>query len=250
MRLSAKRVVGVLVLCLAVATGVWAGSNAWVGKDGTRHELHGADYAFIEGGEAFDVSELADGETRVFGSGDRLITAQRDGDTVTLSRERAGDESAIDITCELPDDTCRIATVDDGDEERIALIIQKTRECHGEDCEMYVTKFGGHSGHMAEVILERAGGEAHAEILADVLVGGSLKADDDLVLVHGSPANVEVLRFDDDRVMLSCPEGDATLRVDAEEAEDVFLCPKHSVAMERHAQIHRRHRVKVIQSEK
>ena len=45
--------------------------------------------------------------------------------------------------------------------------------------------------------------------------------------------HANVLRFDDGKVVLTCPEGDAKIHVEQEEAEDTFLCPKHSVPMEK-----------------
>ena len=35
-----------------------------------------------------------------------------------------------------------------------------------------------------------------------------------------------------DTVALSCPEGDTSMHVSKEEADDVFLCPKHSLPLE------------------
>jgi hypothetical protein len=49
----------------------------------------------------------------------------------------------------------------------------------------------------------------------------------------------------DDKVSLRCPEGDTTMRVDKSEAEDVFLCPKHSVPLEQVKSKGRVHEIKV-----
>jgi hypothetical protein len=58
----------------------------------------------------------------------------------------------------------------------------------------------------------------------------------EIVADFDSPGHGDVMIFHadplDGKTVLRCPEGDATVRVDEEEADDTFLCPKHSVPME------------------
>jgi len=44
---------------------------------------------------------------------------------------------------------------------------------------------------------------------------------------------------------LRCPEGDTTMRVKKEEVDEVFLCPKHSLPLEKAPSKGRVHRIKV-----
>jgi hypothetical protein len=48
-----------------------------------------------------------------------------------------------------------------------------------------------------------------------------------------SPSGGKMHMLHTDGATLACPEGDATIHVKKEEANDVFLCPKHSVPMEK-----------------
>ena len=75
--------------------------------------------------------------------------------------------------------------------------------------------------------------EGNCEELEDMHHGGEVEVVADIH--HGGHGNVMIFRSDelDGKVMLRCPEGDATVAVEQDEAEDVFLCPKHSIPMEK-----------------
>jgi hypothetical protein len=66
---------------------------------------------------------------------------------------------------------------------------------------------------------------------------------------HSKHGNVMFIS-EDARISLRCPEGDTTMRVEKEEAEDVFLCPKHSVPLEKVEFKGRVHEIKVRTKEK
>lgn len=265
----------VVVLGLALVAAVAGEKNVWVTDDGDHHNLHGNVMFIGEDGDAFDLSDLADGETRVFGTGEKQVTVTRDGDEATIVREASGDESGMEITCQLDRDTCKIMT-DDGDPEKIVIMIQKTRECvDGEgDCIhdidlMDVGVFGddvhtimirktvecddegnctedvSHMGH------PHAEGHAVIEMITDGEHGGE-------VVVIGEGGNWVgdhamgnmIFISKDDKVTLRCPEGDTTMRVEKTEADDVFLCPKHSVPLEKAKPNQRVHEIKVRTKEK
>jgi hypothetical protein len=248
----------VLGLALTAAIAGEAEKHVWVSADGGHHSVHGNVMFIAEDGEAFDLSDLADGETRIFGTGEKQVTATRDGDVATITREPSGDESGLEITCHLSKDTCKIMT-DDGDPEKVMIMIKKTRECiDGEgdcdeglelmdlgftsddahtivirktvecddegNCTEDVTHHGGPHGDAEAIIELHAGVDAAGEVIV-VGEGGSWVGD------HAEGNVVFITR--DDKVSLRCPEGDTTMRVEKNEADDVFLCPKHSVPLEK-----------------
>ncbi len=234
---------------------------------------HGKQHVLIEDGEAFDLSDLADGETRVFGVGDKQVTVSREGDLATIRRARGAGDPEMEITCRLSSDTCKVITSED-DPSRVMLVIQKTRECENGvgDCddELLDLDLGG-EGHAVLVrkIVE-CDEEGNCEETADVTTHGDahghamIRIEDfegslpeDLVFVGedgkwvgdtGGKRVVVVGR--DDRVALRCPEGDATMRVDKDEAGDVFLCPKHSVPLEQVETKARVHKIKLHEENK
>jgi hypothetical protein len=58
-----------------------------------------------------------------------------------------------------------------------------------------------------------------------------------------------VVFIGDNKISLRCPEGDTTMRVEKAEVEDVFLCPKHSVPLEKVESKARVHEIKVRKKE-
>lgn len=261
----------VTVAALALLAGAaLAVESVWVSDDGKRHKLHSSGHAMFigEDGEAFDLSELADGETRVFGTGDKQVTASRDGDTATIRREATDEKPELEITCLLTKDTCKIATADH-DSDEVFIIVQKTRECvNGEgDCDHELGDLhlgdGSHTivirktvdcddeGNCTESEDASSFGEAHGHATIHV-ESASAGAGEGVVIVSegdhliGEHAKGNIFFISDDsKVSLRCPEGDTTMRVEKEEAEDVFLCPKHSLPMEKVKTKGRVHEIKV-----
>jgi hypothetical protein len=187
-----------------------------------------------------DLSELADGETRVFGAGDKQVTVERNGDEVTITREKRGEETRS-FTCRIDRDSCKVLTFED-DPAKVMIVMEKSRECHDGvgDCAVEVE---------ADAIAVDG-----AQVLVKKFVDCDSQQDDDCaklvdVIVeahphHGHHGEMRVRHLGaSDDVLLRCPEGDALLHVDKEEAEDTFLCPKHSVPMER---VSTPHKIKVI----
>jgi hypothetical protein len=257
--------IAVAGIAVVAAVATTADDNVWVSDDGHHHYLHAGEHNtfFHEGATEFDVADLADGETRVIGVGDKQITATRSGDEVTLSRPATGDDSALSITCRLSTDTCKVLTFED-DPEKVMIVIKKTREC--------VDGVGDCDVDVDITALGDIGEDSHARIIVRKTVEcddeGNCTESDDVTegsfhghgMVHvesaaGSPGEVVVIEKggpgqlvfigESDKAVLSCPEGDTTMRVDREEADDVFLCPKHSVPLEKQKTGHTMRRIEV-----
>ena len=121
-----KRTVGILTFAVALllAGAATAGGGVWVSDDGAEHKIGSHAIFFDDDGEAYDLAELEDGETRVFGSGDKQITASRDGDIIAIDSSDGGDEHGIRIECEVGRDSCKVMTFGEND-EKVALMIKK-----------------------------------------------------------------------------------------------------------------------------
>jgi hypothetical protein len=164
MRQAGKRlgmVSGLLVLAVGVAVSA---DRVWISDDGDELEV-GPHAIFLDSeGESFDLSELEDGETRLFGSGEEQLTARRDGDTVTLERPAVGNEGALRVECRIARDRCRVLTFED-DSRRVAVMVEKSR--------------GGDSGTLTldEEILAGPDGETTI-VIRQVGVGACEQADE------------------------------------------------------------------------
>ncbi len=101
-------------------------------------------------GNTVDLSELRDGETRIFGSGEKELVATRNGDSVTLEGAATADHSAISVDCRLGSDSCRVTTFDGND--RIMIQIEKERVCENGvgDCDDGVMVMAGRPGNIPE----------------------------------------------------------------------------------------------------
>ena len=77
-----------------------------------------------DGATSYDLSELYDGETRIFGFGERQVSAVRDGDNVSISRPQSDDDDDL-MTCKIGRDTCHVMTYDD-DPEKVSVMIART----------------------------------------------------------------------------------------------------------------------------
>ena len=265
-----KKMLSVLVMALVallIAGGAAADEKkgTWVSDDGHRMAIHAAAQAamFIgdDGGESFDLSDLADGESRVFGEGDKQITATRVGEAVTIIREAGGDERALEVICTVDKDTCQVITFDENP-EKVMIVVQKTRKCVNGvgDCDATIDLtldcLGGLDGGKLDCLGGLDGGKLHT-IMRKVICDdeGNCETTEDIHSGHPRHGEIKIIAdFDgtgphrnvmflaDDaglgQVMLRCPEGDSTVHVETEEAEDTFLCPKHSVPMTKVAQPH------------
>jgi len=251
-------VFAVLALALVWAAASAAGGGVWVSNDGTTRTIDGGTMVLLGDDEGLDLSELADGETRVLGSGDTAVTVARTGNVATIRRAAVGDHEAIDVRCELDRDTCKVVTSAD-DPDRVTIVVRKERECtNGEgDCDQSVwladamgdahrvivrsTVHCDDEGECAEI----AGTAAAPHVVRIETLAGAGSGGQAFVVDSGDGVKSEVIVVPrGDSVLLRCPEGDATLSVKKDEAEQVFLCPKHSVPLER---VESRHGVRRVQ---
>jgi len=238
--------------CATLAGGMAAaGEHVWVSADGERHDLaHGNAIFLAEDGDSFDVAELADGETRTFGSGEKQVVATREGDRVTIRRAATADDAEMSVVCLIGSDTCRIMSLA-GDPAKIAIMVRKERECVSgdDDCDLDLDVDVLSAGDGAQKIIVKTiecgdssdcahveaivdSAEAHAEHEVTVRqLGLSEGGKQGLFITEGG--DVHVLTVSPDTVTLRCPEGDTTMRVSKEEADEVFLCPKHALSLEK-----------------
>ena len=227
------------IAALGCAAAAVAGGGVWVSSDGETHGIHnGGKVVLVGGGDGFDLSQLADGETRVFGAGDRAVTATRRGDVATITRAASGDAEAIDLGCDLGRDKCRIVT-STSEPERVMIVVQKERSCvdgEGDCAEVSVDGMDALPGDGQQITIRKVlhcDDPDHCES-SEVEGGAPLMFMRSLEgLDHPEMSELILALPQGDAVLLRCPEGDATLRVKKDEAQQVYLCPKHSQPMQK-----------------
>jgi len=167
--------------------------------------------------EKVDLSELRDGETRTFGTGEDVITATREGDTIRLTLPHG--ERTID--CSVGKGNCyAFTTIGDGDGPSVLMLSNVDDDGEGErKVEVVKIVTGDGAGHAQSLL-----NWVHDE---DVYVdGGEIK----VVTKVGGPRDLLTVIGEDGR-QLRCPEGDSTLSLDDED-DGIYYCPKHNVEME------------------
>jgi hypothetical protein len=184
--------------------------------------LHGAAHdgeIFFADGDRFDLSDLADGETRYFGDPDRELAATRNGDEVTLSFPDT-DRALKEITCNLETDRCFVLTSDDDDGiARVMLMMSGAAEGMNMQDLFLTTGAVAHAGSEGRLMIRAHTGDDGEGTFAWV------SALDDH---HG-----ELLHLDGKAgTLLRCPEGDTTMRLGKDESPDGYYCPRHDVPLE------------------
>lgn len=200
-------------------------------------------HVFSPDGEKFDLSTLADGETKVFGEGDHQVTATRMGDTVTMKLAQ-GTEKARTFTCTIGKDSCYIMTMGDDGASKIAVMkarsegdgdllsatedvfVMATGEGEGEHSFTWVCDENGDPdcNHFATTFIELDSLDGlHEYGKASVSVGAG-----------GPHASFIQLDGMDGKVTLRCPEGDTTmtLKKEVKESSGPYFCPQHNVQLE------------------
>jgi len=235
------------IAALGCAAVVAAGGGVWVSSDGETHGIHnGGRVVLVGGGDGFDLSQLAEGETRVFGSGEGAVTVTRRADVATITRAAAGDSQAVDLRCDLGRDKCRIVT-SDTEPERVMIVVQKERTCvdgEGDCAEVSLDGIDALPGDGRQITINKVvscdnpheckDAEALSDRMMRIHVDGELSPDHFVFTTADGAAHPEIVVMPrGDSVLLRCPEGDATLRVTKEEARDVYLCPKHAQPMQK-----------------
>ena len=247
---------------ILVAGSATAGEGTWVSDKGKVHAVHSGNAVFVsdDGAEKFNLSDLNDGESRTFGTGDRAVTVRRSGDEAMISRASSGDDvSAIDVDCRLDVDNCTVLTFAD-DAEKVMVAIEKERTCvNGEgDCDLAFGEAHGmghvvvdidcdgddcedlHTLQLSELentfTVETAGEGSEPSRIVIRRVGDAGATEDNVFVTKMGASGMgglhKIRTLHGDSVMLTCSEGDATIMVKKEEKDDTFLCPKHSTPME------------------
>jgi hypothetical protein len=164
----------------------------------------GHDNHFVSTGDAdlekFDLSELADGETRIFGEGEDRVTATRNGDRITLELpERDGDKPRM-IDCTVGKGSCYVMTMGEGKGQVLFL---------------------GDAAHVGHAGSFSWSGDVHG-VHEDgkVVVVRSLSAD------GAGLSKIVELSAGSDVSIYECPEGDTTMRLEKDDSGPYF-CPKH-----------------------
>lgn len=224
MKQKSLGIFAIAMVAVLFAGLVSAADAKWVTDDNQTIEIHAhADAMFFdEGGESFDLAELRDGETRTFGVGDKQVTVARTGDVVTIARDESDDGRVLEFQCDTGKDNCQVITFADNP-EKVMIMIQKTREC---------INGVGDCGDLDIAIGDI--GEARHAIIRTMKCGDAGSCQNFEKIIGGGPHHKMMFIHADeqgDQVLLGCPEGDSKIHVTQEEAEDTFLCPKHSVPM-------------------
>jgi hypothetical protein len=110
-------------------------------------------------------------------------------------------------------------------------VVKKRIDCaDGEKCREFTT-------NIDHVMPHGMGGKT---MVIETLGDHGIAADNVMVLSADSSGNM--IFMGDGKVTLRCPEGDTRMDVEQDEAEEVFLCPKHSQPLEKlemHRMLHR-----------
>ncbi len=231
---------GLCALAVALLT-----SPVGLAGDDTDHDkfhIHGLDEF-----EKIDLAELADGETRRFPSGDGEVIVTRDGDTIRLTRDPSDGDKDIEIKCPVGAGSCQLllgdldgtktsmllstrALCDDGDENcnediRIAMFTKGLASSFGHTEDVYVVTDGDEDGKRIQI---KTAGIAEAARNFAFTIAGDAEG-----LVHGDGKVLVIETNPDGRIKLVCPEGDVTMKVDKDDADSGYRCPKHGVLLER-----------------
>lgn len=187
-----------------------------------------AAFAFDGDTEELHLSDLEDGETRIFGEGEHEISATRDGDVVTVSMPGVDDEAMHEISVDLSEDDGHIVVLEG--EHKNAIWVKAGGEL-GED-EMDIEILDLEDGEPGEAnvfirkMIEVAEGDEELEsrTMRIMCVGageGEGKAVEidvqGLIDEHGEHADVQIMKISTEE----CEEGEKVMvRIEVEEEED------------------------------
>jgi hypothetical protein len=171
--------------------------------------------------EINDLSELGEGETRTFGSGEDVITATREGDVIRITLPRGEGDDARVIDCKLGGPSqCYAFT--SGESAGVKMVVVSGDVPGQLEKKIEIIGIGSGDGEKvfrtadSHVIMLRNTGDGEAEVQTLI----------------GSPGrHIELLRPGHDQRILRCPEGDTTMNLD-EEDDLTYYCPKHDVELE------------------
>ncbi len=184
----------------------------------------GGENCFFSDGERFDLSELADGETRYFGPPEREVAVARTGDEVVMTL--SGDDGEThEIKCNVVEDGCFILTK--GEDEYASIMIMNTRGPHGHGKGNFAFFDDEILSDSKRVLIQTLGAVDN-----EFAFGGHgmqwVSDDDDA----GVPQHLFRM-LAEPGTMVRCPEGDTTMRLEEDESAEGYHCPRHNVLMEK-----------------
>ncbi len=175
------------------------------------------------------LEDLADGETRTFGEGDHKVTVTRNGDQLSVNIDGMeglhGKQVMLataghDIDCKTDDGDCNLWVSEDGN------VIKLGAGGIGGNAMFFSDEGDAHGGIEKEVHIIRIGegGENSFTVDVDGEEGGP-----HIVKMIGGMGHHGLGHGD--KTVLRCTEGDTTMVLDTDEAEEVFFCPKHKTEL-------------------
>ena len=184
----------------------------------------GGENCFFSDGEPFDLSELADGETRYFGPPEREVAVARKGDEVvmTLSGE---DGETHEIKCNVVEDGCFILT--GGEDDDASIMIMNTRGSHGHGKGNFVFLDDESLADSKQVLIQALSAVDNEFVFGDH--GMQWVSDDEDAGGHRKLFGM----LAEPGTMVRCPEGDTTMRLEEDESAEGYYCPRHNVLMEK-----------------
>ncbi len=184
----------------------------------------GGENCFFSDGEPFDLSELADGETRYFGPPEREVAVARIGDEVVMTLP-GDDGETHEIKCNVVEDGCFLLT--GGEDDDASIMIMNTRGPHGHGKGNFVFADDESLSDSKRVLIQTLG--ALDNEFAFRGHGMQWVSDDDDA---GVPQHLFRM-LAEPGTMVHCPEGDTTMRLEEDESAEGYYCPRHNVLMEK-----------------
>jgi hypothetical protein len=186
----------------------------------------GGKNSFFGDGDPFDLSELADGETRYFGPREREVAVTRTGDEVVMTLT-GDDGEQHEIKCNVAQDGCFMLTSDDDD--RAAIMIMSSERLHGHGEGEFLFTAGGDADIAAEgerIVIRTLGAGDNEFFFGD----HALHWEADSEGAPGHRKFIQMLAHPGS--MVRCPEGDTTMRLEKDESAQGYYCPRHNLLME------------------
>ena len=160
------------------------------------------------------LSDIPDGETRIYGTGDHQVSALRDGDLVTVTiPEENGDDRLLVIDISGGDGTLTTTAAEEPNAHTGRLVlVKKSLDDEGVAHEVLMANAMSTRTTVVEPAESKPMPSRAAEPLYETSGGGTVE-------VSGSGAH-----------LLRCPKGDSAMRVTGGDATS-YRCPKHDLVL-------------------
>jgi hypothetical protein len=189
-------------------------------------DLHGmgaeGGNCFFGEGDGFDLSQLADGETRYFGPQERAVAVTRGGDEVVMTITGDGGETH-EIKCNVVEDSCLL--LESGEGGQASLMISSSHGLHGEGLPEFLFVDDEDLAGGKRVLIQALHAADNEFVFANP--GSHWVSDEE----DGQNQFLRILG--DPGTMVRCPEGDTTMRLDEGESAEGYYCPRHNALMEK-----------------